>query len=266
MKELYRPFQSKQTLIRFCLLLAVTIQFFLTLTLTLPNQSVQATTQTASLEDYDKAAHFPGWLFTGYRSQLDNKIQHARKINLTDELTFQKISKIHDILSQARPNTPVLEQEKLAALIYRESQRNGYDPELILSVIMTESSFRQYAYSNKGAIGLMQLLPGTGQALAARNQIPLFETASLYEPHLNIKLGTEYLALLHKRFGDLSLALAAYNQGPTRLAGIIYRGEQIPFGYSKKVLNGYSRFLDMETPVRTSNPVSLVSDNSPSSS
>lgn len=259
-KETYRPIQTKLTLVRFCLLLAITIQFFLTLTLTLPVNSVLATLQPGSLEDHSEGSLFPEWLFAGTQSQLNTKIQEARKISLTDELTFQKISKIHGILSEARLNMPVLEQENLAALIYRESHMNGYDPELILSVIMTESSFRKYAYSHKGAIGLMQLLPGTGQALAARNHIPLFENTALYEPHLNIKLGTEYLALLHKRFGDLSLALAAYNQGPTRLAGMIYRGEQISFGYSNKVLTGYSRFMDMNA------PVTFVSENIPSSS
>lgn len=258
MKNSYTPFQSKLSLVRFCLLLAVAIQFLLTLVLSFPISPVRATTISGLSDENSEGLPFIGWLFVGYQADFKEKLQNTQKISLRDESTFQKISKIHHILDLTRPDLPSGEQEELAELIYRESEKNGYDPELILALIMTESSFHKWAYSHKGAIGLMQLLPRTGLDLADRNEIPLFQEVALYDPRLNIQLGTQYLAELHQRFGDLTLAIAAYNEGPTRLAGKIYRGEKIPVRYSTKVLNGYSRFLGMETEQAGPTPVSYI--------
>lgn len=148
--------------------------------------------------------------------------------------------------------------ERLSDLIYHESVRYGYDPELIVSVILTESSFYNRAVSRKGAIGLMQINPVTGQELAGMSQTPFRSAKALYDPHLNIKLGVQYLALLHQRFGDLGLALAAYNYGPTRVADWMDRGERLPPGYTQKILRRYKQLLHEDPiavlPPSTDNP------------
>ena len=115
-----------------------------------------------------------------------------------------------------------------AALIY------GVDPLLIKAVIKTESNFDPYAVSNKGACGLMQLIPET----AAR-----FGVSDVYDPKANIYGGTQYLSWLMAYFqGDLELVLAAYNAGENAVEKY---NRQIPpyketINYVKKVF----KFLD----------------------
>lgn len=76
----------------------------------------------------------------------------------------------------------------------------GVDPKLVSAIIKTESNFNQNARSKAGAVGLMQLMPWAGSAR--------FSAPS------NVKIGTKYIADQIKAFGDIQLALAAYNWGP----------------------------------------------------
>ena len=92
-------------------------------------------------------------------------------------------------------------------LVHNLSADYGVDPELIKSVIQVESGYNQQAQSSKGAIGLMQLLPSTAIEMGVTDP---------WEPDQNIKGGIKYLAYLLKRYsGNLELALAAYNAGPS---------------------------------------------------
>jgi soluble lytic murein transglycosylase-like protein len=90
------------------------------------------------------------------------------------------------------------------AIIYREAQRNQLAPELVAAVIEAESDFRPRLISEKNAQGLMQIVPSTGQLLGA---------GDLFDPEQNIVAGTKYLKYLIDRFGNLRMALAAYNAG-----------------------------------------------------
>jgi soluble lytic murein transglycosylase len=231
--------------IRTSLILGIVIQSMMLIGLTQvrPVQSVQVPALSSSNEADAGAYSFSGWWINNDRAALTDQIRRAKTISLSEPSAFKRISKIHQILHDFHSGLPVEDEEKLATLIYQESLRYGYDPELIVSVIMTESSFYQWAYSRKGAIGLMQLEPLTGQEMAEINQLPLRSVRSLYDPQLNIKLGIQYLALLHQRFGDLRLALTAYNYGPTRVAAFMDRGENLPPGYTQKILHQYKQLL-----------------------
>jgi soluble lytic murein transglycosylase-like protein len=103
------------------------------------------------------------------------------------------------------------------SLIEEHAARQNLRPDLVRAVIQVESGFNPRAISNKGAMGLMQLMPATARELGVRNA---------YDPVQNIRGGTEYLRQLLDRFGgDEALALAAYNAG----AGAVSKyGDAIP--------------------------------------
>ena len=89
------------------------------------------------------------------------------------------------------------------------SDKHGIDADLLYSVIRAESGFNPHAVSNKGAQGLMQLMPGTANKLGVQDA---FDTQS------NVEGGTRYLRELLDRYHyDLAKALAAYNAGPQRV-------------------------------------------------
>ncbi len=105
---------------------------------------------------------------------------------------------------------------------YAESIRGaartaGLDPYFVAAVIREESSYDPRARSGVGAIGLMQLMPDTARHVAQDLGRPLTELAALWEPPVNITLGSRYLAQLQARFQDPLLAVAAYNAGPHRV-------------------------------------------------
>lgn len=98
------------------------------------------------------------------------------------------------------------------------SQAARIEPTLAYGVARSESLFMPDVASSAGAIGLMQLMPGTGKETAAAARIPWRGWHSLTDPQTNITLGTQYLSKMLARFGDNPvLATAAYNAGPHRV-------------------------------------------------
>lgn len=103
-------------------------------------------------------------------------------------------------------------------LIYEDEivmygHRFEVEPYIIASMINVESSFDKYSVSNKGAVGLMQILPSTAMWLAGKLEIENFEDNMLTEPEVNIMLGTYYLKYLFDKFNDKIVAFCAYNAG-----------------------------------------------------
>lgn len=160
----------------------------------------------------------------------------------------EKLLKIQMILSKFKTGLSDQMETQLSELIYHESLKYQYDPELILALVITESSFYNWSRSKMGALGLMQILPATGREVAAAQDIPWQGKKTLFDPHLNIKLGTRYLAALHDRFGSLEVALTAYNYGPTRVAKMQRQGVRLPQAYTRRILKIYERFLSLHHP------------------
>jgi soluble lytic murein transglycosylase-like protein len=101
-------------------------------------------------------------------------------------------------------------------VIDRHSADQSLDPKLVQAVIQVESGYNHRARSHKGAMGLMQLMPGTASQLRVSDP---------YDPDENVRGGTQYLRHLIDRFpGRLDLAVAAYNAGP----GAVERYNGIP--------------------------------------
>jgi len=95
--------------------------------------------------------------------------------------------------------------DRVAGLIEHWAFERELDPRVVRAVVQVESGYNVRALSNKGAMGLMQLMPDTAREL---------EVTDPWSPEQNVRGGTAYLKRLLDRFGDLELALAAYNAGP----------------------------------------------------
>lgn len=102
-------------------------------------------------------------------------------------------------------------------LVLPETRERGLDPYLVAGLIRRESAFSPTVVSGAGAIGLMQVMPETGRALARGAGLAGYDPELLKQAEVNVHLGTRYLADMLERFdGDLPLVLSAYNAGPTR--------------------------------------------------
>ena len=97
------------------------------------------------------------------------------------------------------------------------ARRAGLDPFLVAAVVREESSFYPRALSRAGARGLMQLMPATARPMAEVRGLPFNAGDLLDDPGANLEMGAAFLSGLVKEFGDVRLALAAYNAGPGRL-------------------------------------------------
>ncbi|WDS35464.1 transglycosylase SLT domain-containing protein [Pseudoxanthomonas sp.] len=102
--------------------------------------------------------------------------------------------------------------------IRRESSKNAIDPAWVAAEIRAESIFNPNARSPANAMGLMQVLPGTGAGVAQRNGIAYAGAPSLYDSDTNIAIGTAYLRELLGKYGTPYMTIAAYNAGPTPTA------------------------------------------------
>lgn len=125
----------------------------------------------------------------------------------------------------------------ISPLIVKHAEAYKVDPFLVKAIISVESNFRNAATSCCGAQGLMQLMPGTGRMMGARD---------LYDPSQNIAAGTRYLrGLLDIYRGNVRSAVAAYNAGP----GNVSKSGAIPNipetrNYVRKVMRAYKQFLE----------------------
>lgn len=139
----------------------------------------------------------------------------------------------HSMLSPARSATDVTDP-RLDRIVRDAAERHHVDQALVKAVINQESGWNPGAVSRKGAIGLMQLIPGTAQRFGAGNP---------FDPAQNVEAGTTYLKSLLDRYNNnLSLSLAAYNAGEHAVdldGGVpAYRETQ---QYVQKVTEAYFR-------------------------
>lgn len=138
----------------------------------------------------------------------------------------------------------VEDRRRVLAAIVREARRHGLDPLMVAALIEIESRFDPLAVSPAGAYGLMQLMPPTARSLSPDTRS--LRAAHLFNPVLNIELGTAYLSQLVHRFdGDLPRALIAYNAGPS-VARSLVRGSATQRrlqAYPRAVFDAYRDLL-----------------------
>lgn len=151
------------------------------------------------------------------------------------------VHRVHSIIRKYAPKNQ--NPHVLADAIVRESRHQGYDPLFVAAVIKAESTFNPTARSHKGAQGLMQIMPATGNWLQSKNDIP---RGKLTDPGHNLKLGIAYLKYLEREFqGNRIFTLVAYNWGPGHVQSAAGGKKRIPkecMTYALKILNDYQRW------------------------
>ena len=117
------------------------------------------------------------------------------------------------------------------------ARRNKIEPFLVAAVIKNESEFRPGAVSPVGAVGMMQIMPETGEWIAGQMGLADYSVDSLYNPGINIRMGCWYLSELKFEFRDnLLLLMMAYNAGRGNTHGWMNaNGWDYTFGEIRKI-------------------------------
>jgi soluble lytic murein transglycosylase len=125
---------------------------------------------------------------------------------------------------------------------------NGVDPYLVTAIIREESQYDWQAVSRVGAIGLMQMMPGTANKVAQRLGLPAVGRDELFDQETNIQIGVRYVEQLLEQFsGNIALTIASYNAGPIPGRSQDEFIELIPYQetrqYVKRVLRSYREYI-----------------------
>lgn len=148
---------------------------------------------------------------------------------------------------------------KYSKLVERYSEENNLDKMLVYAIIKAESNFEPSITSHSGAMGLMQIMNDTAKEIAEELEYDFATKEVLYQPEVNIMIGTKYFAnLLQIYNNNINIALAAYNAGIGNVNKWIKEGiikedgsdiENIPFketnNYVRKILRDYKIYKSL---------------------
>jgi hypothetical protein len=126
---------------------------------------------------------------------------------------------------------------EIAAAVYKYARIHEREPDLILAIMKVESNFAPEVESKMGAIGLMQIMPQWIDVLGIE--------CSLKNPDCNTRYGLQILGAYELLYGNLDMALTAYNRGPGPVDAALMRGKSPDNGYAGKVRDVYDRLREL---------------------
>jgi soluble lytic murein transglycosylase len=202
----------------------------------------------------------------GLSSEAKDEIKMALKLRKSDE-EFKYLAGTAFELGEYRSILYIAESFKNKELlsfayplgfwgiVSEIADKNTVDPHLILALIREESRFDPDAVSSSGALGLMQLMPYTAHRVKKDIVIELGDDSEIHDIQKNISLGTYYFSKLLQEFGEIPLAIGAYNAGENAMRRWLFDSqhnsldefiEDIPYketrNYVKKVLKSYWKY------------------------
>lgn len=149
---------------------------------------------------------------------------------------------VRTYLSRYMKNVSPQKAVRLSRLIAKLAGRHGLPAGLILSVMRVESDFQPWAVSSQGALGLMQVMPETGEWLAQRYGMKWEGPAMLLDEEMNTLFGVRYLAYLRDKYeGDLQKMLSAYNRGPAKVDEELNEGRSVTSTYYHKIKRNFPK-------------------------
>ncbi len=184
----------------------------------------------------------------------------AMELARTADAPHQGLRNMKSLVSDYFTITPGAAPERFWELLFplpyrgdlvRQSSASALDPNIVAGLVRQESEFNPKVISSAHAYGLTQLVPATGRQLARRAGVKRFSTNMLFQPSMNLRLGTTYLrSLLDQWGGKWEETLASYNAGKTHVLEWIKWGnfqepgefvETIPFTETREYVQSVLR-------------------------
>jgi|GEM_PF-1511037 len=190
------------------------------------------------------------WIFTQAGSRIDSLDQKAQMLTGETIGLKREIQQLRQYMA-SKSNEDIIflkimvTKPELNPDLAREIAQNvsrycalyGHDPDLVLSIIAVESHFNPRAVSNKGALGLMQVMPQWKRVLGI--------TEDLKDPETSIKYGLQILGFYLEMYKDRKMALTAYNRGPGPVDMALMKGQSPLNGYVPRVMKTYQHLKSM---------------------
>jgi soluble lytic murein transglycosylase-like protein len=172
-------------------------------------------------------------VLAGETTALKREIQQLRQYlasKSNEDIIFLKVM-------VTKPDVDPNLAKEIALNVSRYCALYGQDPDLVLSIIAVESHFNPRAVSNKGAIGLMQVMPQWKRVLGI--------TDDLNDPETSIKYGLQILGFYLEMYKDRQMALTAYNRGPGPVDMALMKGKDPLNGYVPRVMKTFKHLKSM---------------------
>lgn len=219
----------------------------------------------ALLKSYEKQIAYINELYKNKQKHKANLISYELANDLSNEQQYQLAREFAEwewhakalaMANQSQHRDDLRLRFPLAhkELVERYAKQYNVEKPLIYAIIRQESTFRTHAKSSANAMGLMQVIPSTARRVSRKNNIKLADMKQMYQPKVNMQVGTAYLKHLSKRYDNHPVLMAAaYNAGPGQVNRWLRKKEAkspdiwietLPWGetrnYLKNVLSFYA--------------------------